>query len=88
MPASMPAPDVLNREYLEIRAKILEVAASLDRLDRGEGDVTADPRYQQLLSGIELLKGNEPKRAEQVQLLFSLDYDPDWRAKFGIEGGN
>ncbi len=36
MPTAMPAAEVLDREFLEIRAKILEIAASLDRLDRGE----------------------------------------------------
>ncbi len=85
MPASMPAPAVLDREFLEIRAKILEIAASLDRLDRGDGDVKSDDRCKQLLQGIDILKESESGRAERVQSLFSLAYDPQWRANFGIE---
>ena len=84
MPRPMPAPEVLDREFLEIRAKILEVAASLDRLDRGEGDIRSDDRYQQLCQGIEILKESDVDRAERVQTLFSLPYDPQWRADFGI----
>jgi len=36
MTSPLAAPEVLNREFLEIRAKILEIPASLDRLDRAE----------------------------------------------------
>lgn len=85
MPRPMPAADVLDREFLEIRAKILEVAASLDRLDRGDGEVRSDNRFQQLSQGIDILKESEAGRAERVQTLFSLPYDPQWRANFGIE---
>jgi len=81
----MPAAAVLEREFLEIRAKILEVASSLDRFDRGEGDVTDDPQYKQLLQGIDILKQSGEGRAERVQTLFSLAYDPNWRSTFGIE---
>jgi hypothetical protein len=34
MPIPLDATEVLNREFLEIRAKLLEIAAALDRLDR------------------------------------------------------
>ena len=85
MPPSMPAEAVLEREFLEIRAKILEVASSLDRFDRGEGDVSGDARYKQLLQGIDILKESGEGRAERVQTLFSLAYDPKWRSNFGIE---
>lgn len=84
MPQPMPASNVLDREFLEIRAKILEVAASLDRLDRGTGDVSTDSRYQQLLDGIAILEQDESGRAERVQELFSLAYDPNWRSAYGI----
>lgn len=85
MPAPMPAPAVLDREFLEIRAKILEIAASLDRLDRGDGDVQSDARLQLLRQGIDILQEAEGGRAERVQSLFSLAYDPQWRDAFGIK---
>lgn len=84
MPHAMPAPQVLDREFLEIRAKILELAASLDRLDRGDGDVTDDPRMRLVLGGISLLSHDEPGRAERLQLLFSQPYEDAWRKKYGI----
>lgn len=78
MSLPMTASDVLDREYLEIRAKILEIAASLDRLDRADGDVSTDPRTTKLRQGLDLLNGPHADRAEQVQLLFSRAYEDDW----------
>lgn len=81
MPA-LDAPAVLNKEFLEIRAKLLDVAASLDRLDRAAGDVKTDPRWLKLQQAIEILSGGQNNRAEQLQQLFSLPYEADWRQKF------
>ncbi len=84
MKSPMTAPQVLDREFLELRAKILELAAALDRLDRSEGAVSDDVRYQRLRQAIELLLAQQPNRAEQVQLIFSREYDDAWRKKFGV----
>lgn len=84
MSAALSAAEVLDREYLEIRAKILQIAASLDRLDRGDGDVASDPRVELLRQGLATLTRAQPDRAEQVQHIFSLDYHPDWRDTFNI----
>lgn len=78
MTTPMPAAAVLEREYLELRAKILQLAASLDRLDRGAGHVADDPRLQKIQAGIDILKESESGRAERLQLLFSRPYDPQW----------
>ena len=86
MPDSMPAADVLEREFLQIRAKILEVGALLDRLDRGEGSVADDPRFAQIRHAIETLAGTTGNRAEQIQLLFSLPYHEDWQTQFRRQG--
>lgn len=71
---------VLDRAYLEVRCKLLEVAASLDRIDRAEGSDTLadDPRLRQLLGGIAILASNESDRAERIQMLFSDPYVPNW----------
>ena len=84
MTTPMAAAAVLNREFLEIRAKILEVAASLDRLDRGAGSMADDPRLKRLLEAIDILQDSKPERAEQIQLLFSREYEDDWREIFKI----
>jgi hypothetical protein len=80
----MTAPQVFNREFLEVRAKILELAASLDRLDRSEGSVADDPRMRRVREAIQTLLSETPDRAERVQLLFSREYDEAWRKKFGV----
>lgn len=80
--------DVLNRDFLETRARVLDLAAALDRLDRAPrvGAEPPDPRLAQLRQAIETLLVPEPGRAETVQRIFSLDYDPDWRARFERTG--
>ena len=84
MPDAMAANDVLEREFLEMRAKILELAASFDRLDRGDGSIAGDPRVALLEDGVRILLEEQDGRAERVQLLFSQPYAPEWRDDFGI----
>ncbi len=72
----------LESEFLPIRAKILEIASSLDRIQRETAEDVKDPRWQQLQAGIQLLQTVEAGRAEQVQLLFSRAYDKQWQQKF------
>lgn len=81
----MTAAAILDQEFLPLRAKLLEVAATLDRLDRAGGRAAGDPRAKQVRVAVEtLLSGRSGDRAEQIQLLFSRPYDDDWAAKFGI----
>jgi len=75
---------VLEQEFLPLRAKILEIAAGLDRLDRAEGDVRRDGRRERLAGAIRLLLEEAPGRAERVQLLFSREYDESWREELGV----
>lgn len=76
----LPAERVLEQSFHEARSKLIDVAAILDRLGRGEGaDATAsDARTQKLQKAIELLLGDAPNKAELLQQLFSLPYDPEW----------
>ncbi len=76
------AADVLDREFLEVRAKILQVAAALDRIDRASGDVQTDPRRQQIQRGLETLLASGDGRAEAIQLGFSRPYEQDWQQAF------
>ena len=86
MPNRPSASDLLEREFLTIRGKLLEVAAALDRIDRGKGSAAGDPRLDKIRETLSLLGGDPAKyaktsRAEQLQLIFSLPYEPDWRKK-------
>ena len=78
--------EVLNRDFLEVRSKVLELAAALDRLDRAPraGSEGPDPRLAQLRQGLEALLEPGPGRAETVQRIFSLEYDPHWRDRFAL----
>jgi len=80
----MNAPQILDRQFLETRAKILQIAADLDRLDRAEGPIDGDPRAAQLREGLEALLAEGPGRAERVQMIFSRQYDPEWKEAFGV----
>jgi hypothetical protein len=84
MSSPLSASDVLNREFLEVRARLLQVAAALDRLDRAAGSVDDDPRMQNIQRVLEVLRSGDPKRAEQVQMIFSRPYSPQWREGFEI----
>lgn len=88
MAGTFPEISSLEREFLPIRAKILEIASALDRIQRTSGEETAGPRWEQLQAGINLLFSTEPERAEQVQLLFSRTYEQDWREQMQISAEN
>ena len=75
---------VLEQEFLPLRAKILEIAAGLDRLDRATEAGDDGGRRERLEKAIQLLLADEPSRAARVQLLFSRDYDEDWRTQFEV----
>ena len=79
------AGETLDREFLEIRARILELAARFDRLDRSEGSVEGDPRLSQIQQGLAELSSPSPDRAERVQLVFSRTYDVDWKRSLGVQ---
>jgi hypothetical protein len=74
--------DVFEQEFLPIRAKLLEVAAALDRLDRADGSLASESRRTQVQAAIQVLLGPDDDRAEQVQLIFSRPFEDDWREKF------
>lgn len=80
------APMVLDQEFLETRGKILEIAAALDRLDRAPEHPGhhPDPRLSQIRQALEALLRPEPTRAETIQLIFSREYDPNWRQAYGL----
>ncbi len=78
---------VLDREFLEIRTRILDVAAALDRLDRAPESPAhhhPDPRLAQISQALEVLLSPDADRAATVLHVFSLEYDPEWRARFDL----
>ena len=90
MHARRDATDVLDRDFLDARCKILEIAAILDRIDRAPARPGEHPdaRLGQLRRGVEALSEPGPGRAETVQHIFSLEYDLDWRRKMNVQRSN
>ena len=84
MPIPLDAPEVLDREYLLVRAKLLEIAAAFDRISRADGAVQGDRRMRMIHEALEVLQQGQSDRAEQIQLIFSLNYDDQWQENFGL----
>lgn len=73
---------VIDQEFLPLRAKLLEIGAALDRLDRAGVLTTREPRTGKIRAAIETLLAGGSDRAEEIQLVFSRPYEDDWREKF------
>ena len=79
MSTSLPAATVLDREFLAVRARLIDLAAALDRIDRAEGSVEGDQRLARIRRSLEVLAGDATDRAQQVQIVFSLPYNENWQ---------
>jgi hypothetical protein len=75
MPASTPAGTLLGVELLAIRFRLIELAATLDRIDRAGGVAADDPRWLPIRRSLEILAARGPNRAAQVQMAFSLPHE-------------
>jgi hypothetical protein len=75
MPHTITAPKVFDREFLGIRARLIELGAALDRIERASGFTGGDPRREKIRQAGEILLGGAANKAEQIQLLFSLPYE-------------
>jgi hypothetical protein len=77
----LPADKAIDSYFLEARCKLLDVAAILDRINRGQnaGEILAnDPRVEKIRKALEVLHDQSGGRAERIQQIFSLEYDSSW----------
>jgi hypothetical protein len=76
----LPAAKSLDTYFLEARSKLLDLAAVLDRIGRGQGaaSVAEDPRLEKIRQALEVLHDQSGGRAERIQQIFSLTYEPGW----------
>jgi hypothetical protein len=70
------AAELIDREFLETRSMLVEIAAALDRIGRAaklEGECRPDARLNQIYSSLELLARSsaQDNRSEQLLMLFS-----------------
>jgi len=90
------AEQVVEQEFLQVRAKILEIAAFFDRLEAdavtstGSANAassvsgTGEERLKLLRAGCGLLLDTDSDKAARLQLLFSRKYDEQWRKAMGV----
>lgn len=71
---------VAEQTFLEIRARILEIGAALDRIERAEGadELAGDIRMAQIRESLAALEATGTDRAERIQMIFSDPYQPGW----------
>jgi hypothetical protein len=60
----MTRQQILDLYFMDARSKLIDLAAFLDRVDRGEGE--ADFRLAAFRTALEELRKNEPVRARSV----------------------
>lgn len=65
----MKRTDLLDLYFMENRAKLIDLAAFMDRLDRGEGE--ADFRYAAFKEALKELSRGDAERAKHVLLSLS-----------------
>ena len=70
-PSPLTKTEVIDRYFLEHRAKLLDIASFLDRIDRAHGDDVNDYRVEILLKCIHELEIKNHNRVEQILLLLS-----------------
>ena len=77
----LPANKALDAYFLDARARLLDLAAILDRIGRGRdaAPLAEDPRLERIRSALEVLHDQSGGRAERIQQVFSLEYDPGWK---------
>ncbi len=80
---------ILDESFLEVRAKLLEVAATLDRIDRSSDDGqpltgNATARRAKVDEAIRILLSEGPDRALRLQRLFSREYEAGWRDQMHV----
>jgi hypothetical protein len=88
MKTGLSAAAALDRYFLETRCKIIEIAANLDRIERGDGGPSAlgDPRVAKVREALGVLLDGKGERAERCQRVFSLAYEEGWKRPNAVPG--
>jgi len=83
MLAGRTASEILEADFLAIRHELLNVAAGLDRVDRGQASsvMRDDARWLKLSAALSILGDGAQNRAERIQMVFSRPYDATWRER-------
>ncbi len=85
MTCPMTYAQVVEAYFMEHRAKLIDVAAFLDRLERSQQGSESDFRVDALLSSIDILRDGLPQRAKRMLEHFS-DHTTDPVDKAPMQG--
>ncbi len=67
---------VIDSYFMEHRAKLIDLAAYLDRIDRGQGEMPNDFREIAFRKAIDILRDGQPNRTKRILESFS-DFSTD-----------
>ncbi len=81
MPDRQTASEVFDREFLEIRHRLLDVASALDRINRSAdaSSLQSDQRMDQIAQAARIITDGKADQASRLQMVFSDEYDEQWR---------
>jgi len=92
MATSLTTSKIVDQYFLEHRAKVLDIAAFLDRFDRAAASegvagsaTTTDVRVRALCAALDLLRDGQTDRARRALELWS-DHSVEPIAKAGMKG--
>lgn len=87
--APLSGSEILDLYFLENRARLLELASFLDRLDRAPGaSLREDYRCRALFAALTRLGASEGDRARALQLIFSDPTREPIESAVGLKGAS
>ncbi len=86
----MSCKQTIDAYFMEHRAKLLDIAAFLDRIDRSasEASETEDFRMAAFKSALDVLSDSEPQRAKRVLEVFSDPSSEPIESAAGMKGAH
>ena len=84
----MTRTEVIDAYFMEHRAKLIDVAAFLDRLERAASDGDVDFRESSFHRALEILSDGQPQRAARILSLLSDDTEYLPQSAEGMKGAS
>jgi hypothetical protein len=77
--------EIIDAYFLEHRAKLIDIAAYLDRIDRGS-PTELDFRHEAFVQALKVLLSDQPNRAKKILQLFSSTDSDIPQSAHGLKG--
>jgi hypothetical protein len=79
--------EIISHYFMEHRAKLIDIAAYLDRVDRGTPS-ESDFRHAAFIRALEILLSQQPHRAKRILELFSSTDSDIPQSAHGLKGAS